>query len=520
MAMVHTPVTWLGEMVSGRPKEECGVFGISVPGIEAVRQIYFGLFALQHRGQESAGIAVTDGHGITLRKGLGLVSQVFQDEKQLTLLRGAMGIGHVRYSTTGSTSERNAQPLLAVASSSAHKSKEQLNLVFQESRDGVQYVKNAELALAHNGNIVNAAELRERLESDNYSFETTTDTEVITHLIEHNLGGVSATKATAKVLFNAIRKTLGSIKGAYALVIMTPTFLVGARDPRGIRPLVLGSSPDSGGHVFASETCALNIIGARFVREVEPGECILIDYVGRPPTSARIMNSRKQPPALCLFEAVYFARPDSMFYGFVVEESRERMGSILAREHPVNADIVVPIPDSGLPASLGYAEASGIKYVPALIKNRYVLRTFIEPDQRLRDQGIKLKLNPLRTKILGKRIVLVDDSIVRGTTTRQIVRLLKETGATEVHLRISCPPIKWPCYYGIDTSCRTDLIASKMTKPQILKYVGADSLEYLSLEGLLEAAQKDAKNGYCDACLTGRYPVRVPKEYGGKLALE
>lgn len=499
------------EALSDRPKDECGVVGVSMPGNEVARLIYFGLFALQHRGQESAGMASTDGHGLTVHKQLGLVSQVFQEEETINLLRGSMGIGHVRYSTTGSTTERNAQPLLAVASQLPGKPQLMLdNPGERRSEQPVRYIKDAEMALAHNGNIVNALQLRESLKSQGYQFETTTDTEAMVYLIQHHLGTAHAAMASGPAMLKAIKKALVEVKGAYALVILTPNYLIGARDPRGIRPLVLGSLGGPG-HVFASETCALDMMGAKLIREVGPGEIVLVDSTGRPPVSVSLPGTKNAKPALCVFETVYFARPDSEFDGLVIEDARERMGAILAREHPVDVDFVVPIPDSGIPAALGYAGALGAKYVPGLIKNRYVLRTFIQPDQQLRDQGIRLKLNPLRKRIFGKRIALVDDSIVRGTTTRQIVRLMKDAGAREVHVRVSCPPIRWPCFYGIDTSIRTDLIASGMSLNKIRQYIGADSLEYLSHKGLMEAVAGDKPRRYCDACLTGHYPVQIPK---------
>ncbi|MCS7191261.1 MAG: amidophosphoribosyltransferase, partial [Fimbriimonadales bacterium] len=403
------------------PREACGLFGVYAPGEDVARLTYFGLFALQHRGQESAGIAVSDGERIRAYKDLGLVTRVFT-EPVLQSLQGHIAVGHTRYSTTGSSTLRNVQPITC--------STEQGNI-----------------AVAHNGNLVNAHRLRAWLEAEGEQFESTNDSEVIVRLIARAL-------EAGEGIVEAIRQMMAQVEGAYSLAILTPTQLIGVRDPFGVRPLCLGRL--EGAWVLASETCALPPIGAEYVRDVLPGEIVVIDSAG--------VHSYEGVPstqeALCMFELIYFARPDSHLYGRLLYEVRRRMGRILAREHPVEADLVIPVPDSGVPAAVGYAAESGIPYGDGLIKNRYAPRTFIQPDQRLREQSVRLKLTPLREVIAGKRLVVVDDSIVRGTTTRQIVRLLFEAGAREVHMRITAPPIRFPCHYGIDMATQRELVAA------------------------------------------------------------
>jgi amidophosphoribosyltransferase len=427
--------------------EECGVFGVYAPGDDVARLTYFGLFALQHRGQESAGIAVADGHTLKVHKRMGLVSQVF-DEETLSGLQGHIAIGHTRYSTTGASNLANAQPLL-------------------------EYHRGMPFALGHNGNLVNALELRRDLERLGFRFEGTSDSEIIAKLIASmdELDFERAVLAAAKRL-----------QGAFSLVLLTPTQLLALRDPYGVRPLVIGKL--NGSHwVIASETCALNPVGAVYVRDVEPGELVIVDDKG-----LHIVRWAEEiKPALCLFEFVYLARPDSHLYGRNVHMARRRMGQILAKEHPADADIVIPVPDTGIPAAIGYAEASGIPYAEGFIKNRYIHRTFIQPSQRQRELGVRIKLTPIREVLEGKRVVVVEDSIVRGTTTRAIVAMLREAGAKEIHMRVSSPPYRFPCFYGIDTCARSELIAAQLDVEEIRRYIGADSLGYLSLEGLLQA---------------------------------
>ena len=457
------------------PKEECGLFGVWAPGEDVARLTYFGLFALQHRGQESAGIAVSDGTNILVYKELGLVSQVF-NEATLTTLHGELAIGHTRYSTTGSTTWDNAQPVFKT--------------------DGVRSI-----ALGHNGNLVNTHELAEIVGSRGAA---TTDTDIVTTLIAREMANGPFEDAALKVL--------PTLKGAFSFVMMDERSVYAARDPYGVRPLSIGRL--SNGFVVASETCALDILGATLVRDVEPGELVRIDERGL--QSFRFAESPK--PALCIFEFVYLARPDSRLLGRSVYEARREMGRILAEEHPTDADLVIAVPQTGHSAAQGYAETSGIPYGDGLIKNNYVGRTFIQPSQSLRDRGVKLKLNPLPDSIRGKRLVVVDDSIVRGTTTRQTVQALREAGATEIHLRITCPPIQWPCFYGIDMSTRHELIASDLAVDEIRAFVGADSLGYLSLEGMVQAAGSP-KDDFCRACFDGEYPVPIP-EHAGKFVLE
>jgi amidophosphoribosyltransferase len=456
--------------------ESCGVFGVYAPGINVAQTTFFALFALQHRGQESAGIAVTDGNGIKIHTRMGLVSQAFT-ETDLALLKGYISIGHNRYSTTGSSRPANAQPII---------------------------VKSGELtiALAHNGNIINSKLLRDELQGRGYDFHTSTDSEVIANLILASPGQNWQEK---------IEHAMYRLQGAYSLVILTEDKLIGVRDSFGVRPLCLGTI--DGGWSIASESCALDHIGARFVREIEPGEIVVIDSQGV--KSFKKENGKK---ALCIFEYIYFARPDSIIQGKLLYPTREAMGRILAEEYPVDADFVMGVPDSATAAGIGYSNASGIPYCEGLLKNRYVGRTFIEPDQRIREIGVQLKFNPLSRIIAGKRLVVVDDSIVRGTTTPHVVSLLKKAGAAEVHLRICAPPIRYPCFFGVDMATRWELIAARKTVPEIREHLGADSLGYLSLDGLIRAVDLP-RDIFCLACFTGAYPIPVQIEMD-KLALE
>lgn len=453
-------------------KEACGVIGI-YSGAEDPslgRTIYYGLYALQHRGQESAGIAVSSGSGIDYHKDLGLVSEIFS-EKVLDRLSGRIGIGHVRYSTTGFNNLSNAQPLV------------------------VRY-KNGYLAVAHNGNLVNAHELRYELEESGAVFQTTADSEIIAFLI--------AREASNDVV-EAIKGCVNKIKGAYSLVMMTEESLIGVRDPNGFRPLALGKY--NGSYVLASESCAFDTLGVEFVRDVEPGEIVVIDMSGVKSIRYRCGGKR----SLCIFEFVYFARPDSTVDGINVYRARLESGRNLAKEHPADADLVVGVPDSGTVAAMGYSAQSGIPFGFGLIKNRYIGRTFIQPSQKLRKLGVMLKLNALKAEVKGKRLVLVDDSIVRGTTSSQIIRMLKEAGAKEVHVRISSPPVTHSCYFGIDTSSRKELIAASYGVEEIRKYIGADSLGFLSLEGLIKSTGC-GREKFCTACFSGEYPLKVPGE--------
>lgn len=447
----------------------CGVFGIYAADRDVARLAYFGLFALQHRGQESAGISVTDGRRITTVRELGLVAQVF-DEGTLETLQGFAALGHTRYSTTGSSAWQNAQPV-------------------------VRHREGRSIALGHNGNLTNTTELREELEAEGIQFETTSDTEIIAALICDHAGS----------LIEGVQLAMSKVTGAFAAIVMDETQMIGFRDPDGIRPLVLGDL--DGCPVLASESCALDIVGATLVRDVMPGEIVICttDGVESIPTEAGTQHT----PALCVFELIYLARPDSKLDGIHLHGARERMGERLAEESPVEADVVIPVPESGGPAAQGYARKSGIPYVDGLVKNRYVGRTFIQPDQALRELGIKLKFNPMPDVLSGRRVVVVDDSIVRGTTTRKIVEMLRDAGATEVHLRISSPPIISPCFYGIDMSTKDQMIASGKSIEEIRLQLGADSLAYLSLEGL-EAATGGGDDRFCRACLTGSYPTTVP----------
>jgi amidophosphoribosyltransferase len=451
--------------------EECGV--IAVYGHpEAANLAYLGLYALQHRGQESAGMCSTDGREIYCVKDMGYVADIFRPEV-LARLPGDSAIGHTRYSTAGDTSLHNAQPF-AVA------------------------CNKGRIAVAHNGNITNAAELRRDLEREGSIFQASSDTEVILHLVA---------RSRERTMSGALREALLQLEGAFSLVFLAQDRVIVARDPQGFRPLVLGQMELSGGrksYVFASETCAFDLIGAEYLSEVEPGEMI----VAGPEGLTRERYVPEQPRAHCIFEHVYFSRPDSVVFGRPVQASREMLGRLLAREHPVDADVVVPVPDSGVAAAIGYAAESGIPFRHGLIRSHYVGRTFIEPSQAIRDFGVKLKLNPVRHLIAGKRVVLVDDSIVRGTTSRKIVRMVRQAGAREVHMRISCPPTKSPCFYGVDTPTKRELIAANNTVEEIRRFVGADSLGYLSVAGLRTAVGDD-KHDYCYACYTGNYPTEL-----------
>ena len=456
--------------------EECGVFGIvGGPQTRAARAAYYGLYALQHRGQESAGIAVSTGNEILHHKAMGLVSEVF-DERRLAALPGSMACGHVRYSTSGRSLVVNAQPLVV------------------RYRGGV-------LALAHNGNLVNAPSLRATLEQEGVIFQTSIDSELIANLVA---------RADTGNIVEAVHGAMRVIHGAYALVIMTPDMLIGVRDPDGIRPLSIGRSEDS--WILASESCAFDAVGGTLVRDVEPGEVVTLSRSGvmsHPSGLAR-------PERLCIFEFIYFGRPDSVMGVSTMYVVRKRAGSLLAREAPARADIVVPVPDSGISAAVGYAETSGIPFAEGFVKNRYVGRTFIQPEQALRAAGVDLKLSVLVDVVRGKRIVLVDDSIVRGTTILRLIRKLRAAGAVAIDLRVASPPVVCPCHFGIDTPSRGELIAASLDAPAICRRVNADSLAYLSIRGLREAV---GGNGSCDACFSGEYPMDVPDE-GNKLSLE
>lgn len=467
-------------MTYSSPREACGVIGVYAPGERVSRLIYFGLFALQHRGQESAGIATSDGMTVTVFKDLGLVAQVF-DEGALAGLDGHLGIGHTRYSTTGTTTWDNAQP--------AHRQ-----------------VGNTSIALGHNGNLTNTSLLAVELERRG----ATTDSDLMIEAIARQ---VEDGRSDGRGLELALQRALPRFEGAFSLVVMDQGRLLGVRDPHGFRPLCIGRL-EGGGWVLASESAALDLVGAKFIRDVEPGEMVSIDASGL--RSLHPFNTLPSP-SLCLFEFVYFARPDSLLYGQSVHLARQRMGASLASEHPIDADVVVPVPESGIPAAQGYASASGIPYADGLVKNRYIGRTFIEPSQTMRDRGIRVKLNPIPTTFAGQRIVLVDDSIVRGSTTRQLIQMVRDAGASEVHLRISSPPYRWPCFYGMDTSDQSRLLAANMTVEEIRDYLGVDSLGYLSLSNLIEATGVDG--GFCTACLSGEYPTDISGA-AGKFVLE
>jgi len=461
-------------LISDKFHDECGVVAIFAHP-EAEKLAYLGLHALQHRGQESAGIVTSDGLTSRVHKAMGLVADIFTEDV-LSKIRGTLAIGHTRYSTAGDSALLNAQPIL------------------------VQSNKGS-IAVAHNGNLVNAMEVRSRLERQGSIFQTNSDTEVIVHLI-----ALSSEHTLPEAIADALRR----VEGAFSLVLMSPDRIIAARDPRGFRPLAMGRIPALEGQkrdtiVFASETCAFDLIGATYERDVMPGEIIVVGPEG---TSSRFYSTAS-PQSSCIFEHVYFSRPDSIVFSRAVQTSREELGRQLAREAPVEADLVVPVPDSGVTAAVGYAAESGIPFRFGLIRNHYVGRTFIEPSQSVRDFGVKLKLNPVRSLLEGKRIVLIDDSIVRGTTSRKIVRMIRSNGAKEVHMRISCPPTISPCYYGVDTPSKKQLIAANKSVDEIRQYIRADSLAYLSLEGLKKACGEGEKTSYCSACYTGKYPTSI-----------
>src|SRR5215475_1696438 len=452
-------------------REECGVVAIYAHP-EAEKLAYLGLHALHHHGQESAGIVSSDGMTLHPHRAMGLVADIFVEDV-LAKLKGTLAIGHTRYSTTGDSALLNAQPIL------------------------VQSNKGS-IAVAHNGNLVNAMQIRARLESQGSIFQTNSDTEVIVHLI-----ALSKEQTLPEAMADALRR----VEGAFSLVMMSNDRIFAVRDPRGFRPLAMGRIRAQEGHkrdtiVFASETCAFDLIGAEYIRDVKPGELVIVSSEG---ISSRFYAT-SAPQSSCIFEHVYFSRPDSLVFGRSVQTSREELGRQLARETAVEADIVVPVPDSGVTAALGYAAESGIPFRFALIRNHYVGRTFIEPKQSVRDFGVRLKLNPVRSLLVGKRVVLIDDSIVRGTTSKKIVRMVRNAGAKEVHMRISCPPTLSPCFYGIDTPTKKELIASSHTVEEICKYIEADSLGYLSLQGLIRAVGGKG-NEFCTACYTGQYPI-------------
>lgn len=472
-----------------KPKEECGIFGVYAPNRDVARLAFFALYALQHRGQEGAGIVTSDGQVAYIHKGMGLVSQVF-NEDNLTPLKGEYAIGHNRYSTTGGSHVRNTSPYLI------------------ETFEGA-------LGVSHNGNLTNTNQLRQMLLKRGVGLSSTTDSEVITQMLaappEVWLDGdyMDVDGDNLDLWQHRIRAMMQVAEGAYSLTVLTRKAVYGVRDPLGLRPLCLGEL-DEGGYVLASESCALSTIGARYVREVQPGEIIRIDENG----ITSIMGKQTERRALCIFEYVYFARPDSIFEGQVIHEVRQRMGRQLARESHVEADIVVGVPDSATPAAIGYSLETGLPYTEGLIKNRYIGRTFINPDDQMRKDSVRLKYNALPANLEGKRVILVDDSIVRGNTSGPIVRLLREAGATEVHLRVSSPPVRHPCFMGIDMATYKQLIANKMDIEGIRQRIGADSLDYLTLDGMVKAVEsgipEDQPTGHCTACFSGQYPVIIP----------
>ena len=463
-------------MMFDKFREECGVFGI-FGHTEAANMTYLGLYALQHRGQESAGIAAADGERVRVSRDMGYVADIF-DSRTLGELPGTRAIGHVRYSTAGESKLSNAQPILIDC---AH----------------------GQIALCHNGNLVNAKELREELVRQGSIFQSNSDTEVILHLYARSKAGS---------VEDAVVDSVSQVQGAFSLVMLTKDRLIAVRDPHGFRPLALGRL--DGAYVVCSETCAMDLIGASYERDVEPGEVLVISEGG-------VRSIKPYPPAPlahCIFEHVYFARPDSYVFGKSVNEVRTELGRVLAREQPVAADVVVPVPDSGVCAAMGYADESGVPLRMGLIRNHYVGRTFIEPQSSIRHFGVRVKLNPVKSILAGQRVILVDDSIVRGTTSRKIVRMVRATGAKEVHVRISCPPTISPCFYGVDTPRKADLIAATHTLDQIRDFIEADSVAYLSLEGLLSTVAPD-RASYCTSCYTGRYPVEFPRDEAGYLQL-
>jgi len=459
------------------PKEACGVFGVYAPLQPVSHLTYLGLYALQHRGQEAAGMAVSDGSTVTVVKETGLVSNAF-DDRTLAALTGHLAIGHTRYSTTGTSVWHNAQPVY---------------------RD----VGAHTVALAHNGNLVNTEELAAEVGMLPGTFSS--DSDVMTELIAMELAKNPEESTDHRALERAVLAVMPKLRGAFSIVAMDEGHVIGVRDPNGFRPLCLGRLPN--GWVLASESPALDVVGAHFVRELEPGEMIVIDETGY--RSVRAFESELVDPKLCLFEFVYFARPDTRLYGQSVHQARVRMGEQLAEQSPVEADMVMGVPESGIPAAEGYALRSGIPFGQGLVKNRYIGRTFIAPNQEMRALGVRMKLNPLRDNIAGRRLIVVDDSIVRGTTTRAMVAMLREAGAAEVHMRISSPPYKWPCFYGMDTGTRGELLAANMSVDEIREYLNVDTLSYLGIDRLLEATGAVGA-GFCDACLTGNYPVEIP----------
>ncbi|HET7488454.1 MAG TPA: amidophosphoribosyltransferase [Acidimicrobiales bacterium] len=468
------------------PREACGVFGIYAPGAPVAHYVYDGLLNLQHRGQESAGMAVSDGDTITIVKDMGLVTNVF-DERTLAPLKGHLAIGHTRYSTTGSSTWRNAQP------------------VYREPGE-------SGFALGHNGNLTNTEALAAG--AGMLPGTVTSDSDLVAELIAAQFPPEGAEHSDGRDLERALTQVLPRLEGAFSFVLMDTAHVIGVRDPNGFRPLCLGKTDN--GWVLASESPALDVIGAHFVREVDPGEMIVIDATGW--RSERPFAADRIDPKLCLFEFIYISRPDTQLYGRSVHSARKRMGELLAEQSPVDADMVMGVPQSGEPAAEGYAARSGIPYGRGLVKNAYAHRTFIAPSQELRSQGVRRKLNPLRENVAGKRLVVVDDSIVRGTTQRAIARMLREAGAVEVHVRITSPPYKWPCFYGVDTGTRSELLAANMSLTEMQDYLGVDSLAFLNLENLEKAVDANGA-GFCDACLTGNYPTAVPVHFT-KLLLE
>ncbi|MFN8015782.1 MAG: amidophosphoribosyltransferase [Acidimicrobiia bacterium] len=471
----------------------CGIVGIYAPGEKISNLAYLGLFALQHRGQESAGIAVSDGETITVVKDMGLVATVF-DERKLAPLDGHIAIGHVRYSTTGSSHWQNAQPLY-------------------------RSVGDSGFAIAHNGNLTNTSALEEILGKlpglelrESAGIDSTSDSDLVAELIAHYLPSNSEeVKSDERHLEEAILKVLPQLEGAFSMVFSDEAHIIGVRDPLGFHPLVLGKL-DSG-WALASETSALDIMGAHFVRDIEPGEIVVIDANGV--RSSRYANAN---PKMCVFEFVYFARPDSQLYNQSVHAVRQRMGEELAKQAPANADMVMPVPESGVPAAQGFARQSGIAYGDGVVKNRYVGRTFISPSQKQRGLGVKMKLNPIRENIEGKKLIVVDDSIVRGTTTKALISMLREAGAAEIHFRVSSPPYRWPCFFGIDTGTRSELIAANMSVGEICEYIGADSLAYLEADAMIRATDS-APDSFCTACLTGQYAVKLDDDVASDLSL-
>lgn len=481
----HNPSNFQDLNYEDKPKEACGVFGVFAPEAEVAKLTYFALYALQHRGQESAGIATFNGNDCHFYKEMGLVSQVFQDPSTLDNLIGNIAVGHNRYSTTGSSYKVNAQPFIV------------------DSRLG-------KLALAHNGNLVNAIELRQELTTKNSHFETTTDSEMIALAIAEE---INQGKDWLESAISAFHKC----SGAYSLVIGTPVGIMGVRDPHGVRPLIIGKLRNhQDRYVLASETCALDIIGAEYLREVQPGELVWITENGL----ASFHWSKTIQPKLCIFEKIYFSRPDSIMHNESIYNYRLRLGEQLAKESPTEADIVMGVPDSGIPAAIGYSRSSGITYQEGLIKNRYVGRTFIQPTQQMREIGIKMKLNPLKDILEGKRVIVIDDSIVRGSTSLKIVKTLREAGAKEVHMKISSPPVTHPCFYGIDTDSQDHLIGATKSIKEIEKRLQVDSLSYLSEEGMLKITGENPEH-FCSACFNGNYPIDIPDDIKrSKLMLE